>query len=72
MGGQDRRHRTRGMPARKELGPRVRSPGSRYAAIFRHESAQASQTATHASMPPIRLQSFAHSAQIQRIPCMCL
>jgi len=29
-----------------------------YAAIVRHDSAQASQTATHSSIPPMRLQSF--------------
>jgi hypothetical protein len=37
---------------------------SLYAAIARHDSAQASQTVTHSSMPPTRLQSSAHSVQI--------
>jgi hypothetical protein len=35
-----------------------------HATIFLQESAQASQAATHSSISPTRLQSFAHSAQI--------
>src|SRR4051812_19893449 len=34
------------------------------AAIRRQEAAQASHIATHSSIPPMRLQSLAHSAQI--------
>jgi hypothetical protein len=65
MGGVTRHHRMRGCERCKELDPRVRLFAfRRHAAIFRHDSAQASHAATHSSMSPTRLQSLAHSAQI--------
>ena len=56
---------------RKELGPRVRSSGSRYAAILRHELAQASHKLRR-TRPCCRsaCSPWRTRRRFQRIPCM--